>query len=219
MSKFSPIGADGDHVDIYLGPHIKSPKVWVVDQKVAETGKFDEHKAFIGFSSIQQVTKAYRAAFSDGKADDRLGHIGEMSVSDFKEWLNSGDTTKPVALASQKIGRDSFLYLDGSSDTFAQCGSCVFGRDKCGIMGGQKVSAKDGSCGFYMKGVQINRVVANLTREQTGYVERQVRCHNCKYGGSNCELYTMLNKEFPDVFDLEEKISPNACCNAQTAKG
>jgi Inorganic Pyrophosphatase len=90
------LGKDGDHVDVYLGPHIKSPRVYVVDQVDAETGKFDEHKAFLGFGSIAQVRSTYRKAFSDGRAHQRLRHVAEMSVDEFKGWLKDGDTTKPL---------------------------------------------------------------------------------------------------------------------------
>jgi len=90
-------GADGDHVDCYLGPHLKSPNVFVVDQLNADTGKFDEHKCFLGFGSKAQVRRAYHAAFSDGKSHERLGNISEMPIDKFKGWLARGDTTKPLA--------------------------------------------------------------------------------------------------------------------------
>ncbi len=89
-------GADGDHVDVYLGPHLKSSRVFVVDQKDAETGKFDEHKAFIGFASAKQARNCYLKAFSDGKGRDRLGAMHEADIDGFKTWLADGDTTKPV---------------------------------------------------------------------------------------------------------------------------
>lgn len=89
-------GADGDHTDVYLGPAIRSPKVFIVNQRDAETGAFDEHKCFLGFGSKGQVVATYRKGFSDGKADRRLGAIVEMSVPEFKAWLKNGDTTKEV---------------------------------------------------------------------------------------------------------------------------
>lgn len=93
-------GADGDHVDVYLGTHRKSPLIYVVDQRDAETGAFDEHKCFIGFASPKQVKRAYEQAFSDGRASDRLGHIEEMTVAQFKDWLKDGDTTRPIKRAT-----------------------------------------------------------------------------------------------------------------------
>jgi hypothetical protein len=90
------VGADDDHVDCYIGPHIKSPRVYVMDQKDAETGAFDEHKCFLGFSSIPQLKRTYREAFSDGKADKRVGAIVEMPIDAFKKWIKSEDPKQPV---------------------------------------------------------------------------------------------------------------------------
>ena len=119
-----------------------------------------------------------------------------------------------------RITRDAFLYLDGHSDDFAQCGTCVFGHDHCAIMGGGKVSAKRGSCGYYILAGTAHTVghpIAHLTREQTGYVERRVRCENCQYysNTSTCRLFERLNKRFPDIFDLDPQVRMQGCCNAQ----
>lgn len=90
-------GGDGDHVDVYLGPHLKSPHVFVVDQHHLTGEKhFDEHKCFIGFGSKTQAREAYHRAFSDGRGKDRIGHIETMSVDEFKGWLQDGDTTKAI---------------------------------------------------------------------------------------------------------------------------
>lgn len=89
-------GADGDHVDVYLGPHRNSRLVYVIDQCDARSGEFDEHKCFLGFASPRQVRKAYEAAFSDGRGRDRMAHIEEMTVPQFKEWLKDGDTKRPI---------------------------------------------------------------------------------------------------------------------------
>lgn len=89
-------GKDGDHVDVYLGPHIKSPKVYIIDQIKDDTRAFDEHKCFIGFPSKSAVIATYHKAFSDGKGPDRFGHITEMPIDQFKKWLESGDTKKPL---------------------------------------------------------------------------------------------------------------------------
>lgn len=90
------VGADNDHVDCYIGPHTKASKVYVVDQKDAQTGKFDEHKCFIGFASAQQARACYLKAFSDGKGRERLGAMHEADIDGFKTWIANGDTTKPI---------------------------------------------------------------------------------------------------------------------------
>lgn len=89
-------GADGDHIDVYIGPHHKSPHVFVVDQIDADDGEFDEHKVLLGFGSKKQANNVYCKAFSDGKGKCRIGHVAEMTIDQFKDWLKSEDTTEPI---------------------------------------------------------------------------------------------------------------------------
>jgi Inorganic Pyrophosphatase len=89
-------GSDGDHVDVYIGPHHKSPKVYVIDQHDLKSGKYDEHKVMLGFASKGQAKETYHRTFSDGKGKDRIGHIEAMTVDEFKDWLRNGDTTAPI---------------------------------------------------------------------------------------------------------------------------
>lgn len=119
-----------------------------------------------------------------------------------------------------KITRSAFGYLEGDDARFAQCGSCAFGKDTCAVMSDEKVSPSIGSCIFYIKGAPVReRNIAALSRQQTGYVERQVRCENCRFfGQGHCGLYRVLNKSQGAVFDLEEKVDRHACCNAQTPR-
>lgn len=105
-------GTDGDAVDVFLGPHLKSPKIFVLDQMDADSGEHDEHKVFFGFASHQQVLKAYRAAFSDGKADKRLGHMTEMTPEEFKTWLRNDGAAKPVI---ERADGGRVEYADGGA--------------------------------------------------------------------------------------------------------
>jgi hypothetical protein len=120
------VGKDKDHVDVYLGPHKKSPHVWVIDQQNAETKSFDEHKVAIGFASKKQVIETYRKAFSDGKADQRLGHIHEMSIGSFKDWLQNGDTTMPIAKDAEKgkLAHTAVGYVNKSNIRGESCSGC-----------------------------------------------------------------------------------------------
>jgi hypothetical protein len=88
-------GADRDKLDVFIGPYPKSPKVFVVDQKDADTDKFDETKILLGFPSKFAAINTYLKAFSDSKGGQRLGHITEMSIDGLKHWIRHGDTTKP----------------------------------------------------------------------------------------------------------------------------
>jgi hypothetical protein len=89
-------GADGDHVDCYIGPHPESTHVFVVNQRDAKTKAFDEHKIFLGFKSEAEAVSTYVKAFSDGKGSARMGGMQSMSMEAFKNWLQRGDTKAPA---------------------------------------------------------------------------------------------------------------------------
>lgn len=98
-------GADGDQVDVYMGPDPQAQTVYVVDQQDAETGAFDEHKAMLGFNSKAEAVAAYDAGFSDGRGPERRAAVTAMTVEEFKAWAKSGDTAKPLAEAARTLAR------------------------------------------------------------------------------------------------------------------
>lgn len=89
-------GADGDHVDVYVGPNPHSEIAVIVNQCDETTGKFDEHKICLGYPSEVAALTDYCKAFSDGKGPDRIKSVEVMSVPALKKWLKSGKTTKPA---------------------------------------------------------------------------------------------------------------------------
>ncbi len=152
-------------------------------------------------------------------------------------------------MSFEKIKRDAFVYLapkprDKKPQDFAQCISCrKFVPHVDGLKGsrcaehGSKVVVDEGySCGFWddwatPDGKPNAEVVANhaaelanivpgsVTPEESGLVDRQVRCENCEFFGAkhkHCHLYKGLNESLPEVFDLDINVEPDACCNAQT---
>ena len=92
-------GADGDHVDVCIGPDHQSDHVFVVDQHDHLDGKFDEHKVMLGYRTQSEAEHAYRAGFSDGKGHLRMKKVVAMPMAQFKLWLKRGNTTKPIARA------------------------------------------------------------------------------------------------------------------------
>jgi len=90
-------GRDGDHVDCYIGPNEDATSVFVVDQKDANTNRFDEHKVMLGYRNKDDALKSYIKAFSDGRGADRIANVRTMSIARFKDWINNGDTKKPIA--------------------------------------------------------------------------------------------------------------------------
>lgn len=86
-------GADGEQIDVYVGPEPDSPRVFVVDQIDQQTGRFDEHKAMLGFPDEATAVAAYSSNFDPGW---QVGPVRSMSMDEFKTWLDEGDTTKPA---------------------------------------------------------------------------------------------------------------------------
>lgn len=87
-------GADGDHVDVFIGDKPENATVYVVDQVDPNTGKFDEHKVMMGFDSEQAAREGYLANYEKGWKG--FGSIKAMQVEEFKRWVKGGDTTKPA---------------------------------------------------------------------------------------------------------------------------
>jgi Pyruvate/2-oxoacid:ferredoxin oxidoreductase delta subunit len=122
----------------------------------------------------------------------------------------------------EKIKRDAFVYLEpkGDKEKFAQCATCrMFTGESCSILGKTKVTAEM-SCTLYVHGKPSTglkgKEVASYTPQEAGLVNRQVRCENCRsFSNGVCLLYQSLNKSNPDLFQLDEKVNPQGCCNAQ----
>lgn len=99
-------GADGDHVDVYIGDQPDSPSVFIVDQVDPDTGAFDEHKTILGTRSIEEARALYDAGFSDGRGAERRGNITFLTMQGFKDWLANGDTSKPFRPIRGRAGED-----------------------------------------------------------------------------------------------------------------
>lgn len=94
------LGADGDHVDVFIGDRPESETVYVVDQADPKTGKFDEHKVMMGFADEQAARAGYLANYEPGWKG--LSAIKAMPVEEFKRWVKEGDTKSPIA--DQAVG-------------------------------------------------------------------------------------------------------------------
>ena len=101
------IGADHMHIDVYIGKHPESPIVYVIDQDKVDsvTGAnsgFDEHKVMLGYHKPQRAIKDYTKSHFDGRGKERLNAIVALTMKEFKNWLDTGDPTKPIA--DQNVG-------------------------------------------------------------------------------------------------------------------
>lgn len=76
-------GTDGDHVDVYVGPHPESERVFVVDQmKKPDFKEFDEQKVMLGFRDPVAAKAAYHMQYNDPRF---FGSMKEMGIVDFRE--------------------------------------------------------------------------------------------------------------------------------------
>ena len=159
------------------------------------------------------------------------------------------ESTKARKPEKQKgrLDRSVFLYMEpkGCCEAdFAQCDACrMWVSDlfldegpRCVLHGSKQQIMPFGSCGLFViwpNGVQNSDVIeahadelmsglpASVTTKESGYVERKVRCENCRHfdkEDSDCELYEELNRRFPKLFNLQEKVHEHGCCNANTPK-
>lgn len=88
------VGNDGDHIDTFVKPGTPDDyagQVFVVDQR-DKSGKFDEHKAMIGYGSQDEAVAAYKANYP---SDFKVGPVTETTMDGFKDWTKNGDTKKP----------------------------------------------------------------------------------------------------------------------------
>jgi len=89
-------GADGDHVDVCIGPDHTSDHVFLVDQHDHRTKQFDEHKVMLGYRTKEAAMAAYCSGFSDGKGPERMKTMVRLSMPEFKTWLKKHDTKRAV---------------------------------------------------------------------------------------------------------------------------
>lgn len=87
---FGTRGADGDAVDVFVGPFPESESIWVINQRhVGSQSGFDEHKAMLGFHTEQQARDAYTYSFDRGWTG--LMSIVPTSITQLKWWLKYGN--------------------------------------------------------------------------------------------------------------------------------
>lgn len=86
-------GADGDAIDIFVGPMPESLRVFVVNQ-VNRDGAFDEHKVMLGFADEESARNGYMNSYEKGWTG--LGSLTACSIKQFKYWLKHGDLNKPL---------------------------------------------------------------------------------------------------------------------------
>lgn len=97
-------GADGDGVDVFIGPFPESKTVFVINQ-AAPDGSFDEHKTMMGFADERSAREAYQASYELGWHG--LASIVPLSLFQLRWWLKSGN--KSAALNPADIPQEETM--------------------------------------------------------------------------------------------------------------
>lgn len=74
-------GADGEEVDVYVGPDKKAPEAFVVHQHKSDGKGYDEDKVILGVESADAAKKLFLAHYDDPKF---LGPISKVPVEKLK---------------------------------------------------------------------------------------------------------------------------------------
>lgn len=99
--------ADGDHLDIFLGPELDSEIVFVIDQ-TKQNGSWDEHKCLLGCTNKRAARELYLSNYPDGW---KCGPIRGLTVQTFKHWIQHGDLSKPIAKQKLRYAKGRQLSL------------------------------------------------------------------------------------------------------------
>ena len=101
------VGADGEGVDVFIGPDLQSDQVFIVNQVIG--GRFDEHKVMLGFPSEETARQGYLASFEPGWKG--LGSIKACTMADFKAWLADGDLRSVAKAGFAEPGSDGTRWI------------------------------------------------------------------------------------------------------------
>jgi hypothetical protein len=112
-------GADGEDVDVYVGPDDNADFVYVIHQmKQPDFETYDEDKVMLGFSDETSARDAYLIHYND---DRFYGGMSAMPISQFKDQLYNGEkiTHAPVE-AMMRIASDKDKAISvGTDDALA----------------------------------------------------------------------------------------------------
>jgi hypothetical protein len=79
-------GADGEEVDVYVGPNEDAENAYIVHQLKKDTGEYDEDKVMLGMNSKEEAKKGFLAHYNSKKF---LGPIKEVPMERLVKLMNS----------------------------------------------------------------------------------------------------------------------------------
>lgn len=98
-------GADGQGIDVFLGPIADAKFAYVVHQNTPDGADYDEDKCFLGFKSADAAKKAYCAAYDNGGSFFR-----SMSVLPMHEFIERVIRTRDLRRPGKIHAVDEEVY-------------------------------------------------------------------------------------------------------------
>ena len=114
------VGADGDHVDVFVGPDAEAKNVYVVRTMKAPDFKLpDEDKCFLGFGSAAEAKRVYLAHYDNPAF---FGSMQTLPLSEFRRKVYAADGK----LIKAEIKLTEWLWaVDHAGIPFAEFGGVV----------------------------------------------------------------------------------------------
>ena len=109
-------GADGEEVDCYVGPEKEAPDAFVVHQKDAETGDFDEDKVMLQFASKKDAKEAFEEHYDE--PEKYLGPISRVSMERLKELVAAKEKLVKISHVSYLAMLDELCKQASAGITF-----------------------------------------------------------------------------------------------------
>jgi len=78
------VSMDDDELDVFVGPYLESPMVWVIEQQNPDNQLYDEQKCMLGFRNKEDAINCYSANYDN--PDTYIFEAYGMDVEAFKRW-------------------------------------------------------------------------------------------------------------------------------------
>jgi hypothetical protein len=109
------VGADGDEVDVYIGPDTEPEWVYVVHQmKAPEFAEFDEDKTMLGWADAEEAKASYEIQYDDPRF---FGGMSQMRLDAFKKKIKTIEGAKITnsvekAVSAESTSPDTLVEFD-----------------------------------------------------------------------------------------------------------
>lgn len=173
-------GADGEEIDVYVGPDKKAPEAHVVHQHKSNGKGYDEDKVMLGFPSLEAARKAYLAHYNSPKF---LGPISSMPVEVLKKIMHRGE--KLVPPKSEHLDKVASAFFDELMKLAMDYWDTTTGGKSPAVL--QAMAAKQGLPSFSALRQQWDQNAAHALR-RTDEVGQQVPAIRENLGKSDRQL-------------------------------